>query len=174
MKRTAWWIAGVLAALVVGFAVGKHQAPTKEKLVVQEDTRAREELRQLKEQLATLKSHTRRKEVTKPDGTRTVTTDTRLDATTDTRTSTNATTAVDASVATTKTIEHAAPSWFIGPMVLVVPQAFKVNDPAAMLNVGLITGKHIVGPFSASASLTVPVSKPISLPTLGLALTASF
>jgi hypothetical protein len=167
-------VACILAG--TGYAFGRYSAPdrvvTKEhetvRTVTQVDTRAQEEVVALRSQLETLKRSTHRVETVKPDGTRTVTTDTNTERNRDT-TSDKTTHAEQQTVAqtettreVTKTVEvtRERPQWRVGPLV-----GFDLRTRTPVY--GGIVERRILGPVSLGAV-------GLSNGTLGLSLTLEF
>ncbi len=162
------WALIALAVAGAAYTVGRYTASgvVTERTVT--DTRAAERVRELTAELSTLKRHTRREEITRPDGTRTVVTDTHVDRVVDTRTTVDTKRDVYTHKDTTKTAER---RWVAGPMLVVVPS---LKPLGAEFYVGGMVSYRVVGPFSVGLSATVPTRQPISVPTLGLTLTAAF
>lgn len=190
IPRTALYGA---AALALGFAGGRLL--TRPKIVtvdhetvhevIKEDTHAREQVRELTEQLETLKRDTHRVSITTKtvDGTltRRVETDTHVDRSTDTRGDTSSQKASDTTKQTetvrevirTVTISPPAKHWHAGPMVLLRPSAAALADPLGSLSAGALVG-YSLGPLSLDLSATVPVRQPFTFPVFGLSLTLAF
>lgn len=76
----------------------------------------------------------------------------------------------------TKTITPIVKPWFIGPLVTYVPSAPIGQQFVAGIVVGRYLGEIplLNVPISVAASLSVPVYKPISIPSIGASVTFGF
>lgn len=175
------WALIVTGVVVVAFVAGRFTAPTLPAKVVEvESTKSQEQIRALTEENTSLKRHTVKRTVTtfnpttgKPAET-VATEDTHVDQVRDTRADVTAVKAVE----TVKRVEvtNEGPQWFAGPLVVWVPSA----PIGQQFNLGLTVGRYLGKlpllkiPVSAALSVTVPVHKPISVPSFGASLTFGF
>lgn len=165
------WLLITLAALAVAFAAGRFSTPTK--VVEVESKKSQEQIHALSEQLESAKRHTVKRTVIKftPAGKpveKTVTEDTHVDRFTDTRAQVDSVKIVE--VVKRVEVTKSGPKWFAGPVVVFVPSA----PPGQQFGAGIVVGRHILGPVAGSISVTVPVHKPVSVPSFGLSLTVGF
>jgi uncharacterized protein HemX len=152
-RRLLWVWAAVLGIGAAGYAFGRFSAPDRVevrevvKVVEKEDTRAREQVIALTQQLETLKRHTRREETTLPDGTRHVVEETKTERTADTRTVTDATKeSHTVKESTRETVKESLtvrsrPDWRVSGLV-------GVDLPTLTPTYGAQVDRRILGPLS--------------------------
>lgn len=184
-----------LALAAGGYAFGRYAAPdrvvTQTKDVVHtvtvSDTRAEQQVAVLTAQVEELKkhTHTERTIVTRVDGSKVEhdTQDVDVERATQVHTDATAHLTVAATAktdamqehTTTTTVERDRPQWFAGALFTISPGVLKLAaDPKAAMSVGVIIGRHILGPIAAGLSVSVPLNQPVQVPTFGLTLTMEF
>lgn len=190
-KNWWYWVSAAFALAAGGFASGRYATPTKtvtldrvvEHTISIADTHAEQQVRELTAQLEQLKSqtHTVRTTVTHVDGSKIERETQDVDVERATQVNVNLATnqsayshaQVYADRLTTheSTVEHEVPQWFVGAVTTVSPGA---PDPIGSISVGALVGRHVVGPLALGLSVSVPVNKPVQMPTFGLSLTVGF
>lgn len=169
-RRVLICVVGAVSLAGGGYAFGRFKAPAK--VVEVEDTRAKAEIKELREQLETAKIHKVKETVTvfvdgKP-ATRTEREDTHVDRTIGTRTEVD--TVTDTHTVKSKTTES-GPEWMVGALVVALPRL----DPLGLdLSIGATVSHRIAGPVWLGLSATVPLAQPLSVPAVGLSLSVTF
>ncbi len=145
MKRWAKYLLAAIALLGGGYALGRYAAP--DKVVLREDTEAREQVRKLTEQLESLRQHTKKQRVivVQKDGTKTITEneDTLIDRNTGTRETDNS--IRDERKKSESETTRVRPNWRVS---LLGGAQLQLDPLGASPLLGAHVERRLAGPFS--------------------------